>query len=277
LAGAALRAHPKDPRFLHAMMAAQSVEADLLTYAKKYQEAVPIRENILALQRRIVDAMPGDAMARANLALAHKRLGALYAVAKRYEEGRREYDEARMIDEEYLQKVGGTRAQVDLSYDYGDLGWVTIRLGDQPAALAYYRKAQALRQAAAAADPNDYRAAVALASITERVAKQLRRVHDLPAARREMQQAIVLWKELAGRPGSAWSNTSNLADTHEELAYVYIDMKAYPRAVAEYEQVIRLYNSLRDRGVLPKAEDAHIDELKTQADKCRKSTCEVPQ
>jgi tetratricopeptide (TPR) repeat protein/predicted Ser/Thr protein kinase len=277
LAGAALRAHPNDPRFLHAMMAAQSVEADLLTYAKKYQEAVPVRENILALQRRIVDAMPGDAVARANLALAHKRLGALYAVVKRYEEGRREYDEARVIDEEYLQKVGGTRAQVDLSYDYGDLGWVTVRLGDQPAALAFYRKAQALRQAAAAADPNDYRAAVAVATITERIANQLRRVHDLPAARREMQQAIVLWKGLADRPGSAWSNTSNLADTHEEFAYLYIDMKSFPRAAVEYELAIKLLNSLRDRGVLPKPELARIDDLKTQADKCRKSACEVPQ
>ena len=185
-------------------------------------------------------------------------------------------EQARVIDEQYLEKDGGTRAQLDLSYDYSDLGWVTIRLGDQPAALALYRKAQALRQSAAAADPKDHRAAVSLASITERIAGQLRRMGDLPAARQEMQQAIVLWKELADRPGSAWSNLSNLADTHEEFAHVYIDMKAYPRAVAEYEQAIRLYISLRDRGVLPKALYGNIDELKAQADKCRQSACIAP-
>jgi len=269
LAASALRTRPNDPAFLHAMLSAQSIAADLLTDEKKYQEAILIRESILDLQRR-------DPGAQTNLALAHKRLGALYGVVKRYEEGRREYEQARVIDERLLETDGGTRAQLDLSYDYSDLGWVTIRLGDQPAALALFRMAQALRQSAAAADPKDYRAAVSVASISERIGVQLRRMGDLPAAREEMQGAIALWKELADRPGSAWSNTSDLADTHAEFAEVYIDMKAFPRAVAEYEQAIKLYSSLRDRGVLPKALFEHIDELKTQADKCRKSACVVP-
>jgi eukaryotic-like serine/threonine-protein kinase len=275
LATAALRAHPNDPDFMRAMMGAQSIAGDLLIGEKKYEEAIPIRRTILDLQRRFVEAHPGDAIARVNLALAHKRLGALYGVVKRYEEGRREYEEARVIDEEYLRTDRGPRAQLDLSYDYSDLGWVTIRLGDQAAALALYRKAQTLRESAAAADPNDSRAAVAVASITERIANQLRRLRDLPAALQEMQHAIALWKQLADRPGSAWSNTSNLADTHDEFADVYIEMKAFPRAVAEYEQAVKLYSSLRDRGVLPKAQYAHIDALTAQADKCRKSACAV--
>jgi len=142
---------------------------------------------------------------------------------------------------------------------------VTVRLGDQPAALAFYRKAQALRQPAAEADPNDHRAAVALASITGRVANQLRRTHDLPAALQESQRAIALWKQLG--------DTIELADAHDERADTYIEMKAYPQAVAEYEQAIKLYTALRDRGVLSKALYAQIDEMKAQADKCRKSAC----
>jgi non-specific serine/threonine protein kinase/serine/threonine-protein kinase len=275
MAADGLRAHPNDPRFLNAMMEAQYVEGDLLTNAKKYDEAIPIRQSILATQERIVAAKPGDSGALANLALAHKRLGALYGVTKRYEEGRREYQQARVIDEEYLKTDNGPRAQLDLSYDYSDLGWVTVRLGDQPAALAFYRKAQALRQSAAAADPNDHRAAVSLASITERVATQLRRTHDLAAALQESQHAIALWKDLAERPGSGWNNTLELADTHDECAEVYIAMKNFPRAVAEYEEAIRLYSSLRERGVLPKTSFAQIDEWKVQADKCRKSACVV--
>jgi tetratricopeptide (TPR) repeat protein len=188
---------------------------------------------------------------------------------------RREYEQARVIDEEHLQTVGTTRAQIDLSYDYSDLGWVTNRLGDLPTALEFHRKALALRQSAAAADPNDNRAAVAVASSTERVATQLRRLHKLPEAMQEIQQAIAMWKQLADRPGSAWTSTRELADTHEEFADVFIEMKAFPRAVAEYEQAIKLYSSLRDRGLLPKAQYVNIDELKTQADKCRKSACAV--
>ncbi len=272
MATAALRTHPNDPAFLNAMMEAEYIAADLLTNAQKYEEAIPIRENILAIQRRIVEAKPLDSGARGNLALAHKRLGALYGVLKRYEEGRREYEQARVIDEEYLKKFGGPRAQLDLSYDYSDLGWVTSHVGDQPAALAFYRQAQALRQSAAA-DPNDHRAAIALASITRRIAAQLRRTHDLPEALKESQRASALWKDLAERPGAAWNYTSELADTYEDRAEIDIDMKNFPRAVAEYEEAVKLYTALRDRGVLPPALHTHIDELEAEAQKCRKSTC----
>ncbi len=273
LATAAVRAHPDDPDFIRVMMGAQSIAGDLLIEEKKYEEAIPIRRSILEKEQRLAKLQAGDAKARVNVALAHKRLGALYGVVKRYEEGRLEYQQALAIDEVYARIDGGTRAQLDLSYDYSDLGWVSTHLGDQPAALAFYRKAQALRQSAAAADPQDHRAAVSLASITERVAGLLRRMRDLPAARQEMQLAIVQWKELADRPGSPWSNIRDLADTHDEIADVYIAMKAYPRAVAEYEQAIKLYSSLRDHGVLPQALLSHIDDMKAQADKCRKSAC----
>jgi tetratricopeptide (TPR) repeat protein/predicted Ser/Thr protein kinase len=269
LASAALRAHRNDSDFLYVMMVAQSTAADLLTNQKKYADAIPIREDILALEQRMVEAKPADSAARANLALAHKRLGALYGVVKRYQESRREYEQARVIDES-LQTGGGPRAQLDLSFDYSDLGWVTVRLGDQSAALAFYRKAQALRKPAAEADPNDHRAAVALASITSRVANQLRRTHDLPAAVEEWQRAIALWKQLADRPGAPLSDASELADAHDERADVYIEVKSFPRAAAEYEQAIKLYTMLRDHGF---SSTARIDELTAQADKCRKSAC----
>lgn len=271
----ALRLHPKDPDFIRALNIAQSLAGDLLIDEKKYEEAIPIRKSILDLSQRLVEARPGDLTARVNLGLAHKRLGALYGVVKRYEEGRREYEAARVIDEEYVRSAGTIRAQLDLSYDYSDLGWVATRQNDLPAALEFHRKALALREAAAAADPNDNRAAVSVASSTERLATTMRRVHDLPGALQQMQRSVDLWKKLAERPGSAWTNISNLADTHEEFADIYIDMKAYPRAVAEYEQAIALYTSLRDRGVLPKALYANIDNWKIQADKCRKSACVV--
>jgi eukaryotic-like serine/threonine-protein kinase len=276
LAAVVLRDRPNDPDVMRVMMATQSLAGDLLIGERKYEEAIPIRQGILAMEQRLGELNPGNPRARTNVALAHKRLGALYGVVKRYEEGRREYQQALAIDEENARIDSGTRAQLDLSYDYSDLGWVSAHLGDQPAALAFYRKAQALRQSAAAADPQDSRAATAVASITQRIATQLRRMQDLSAARQEMQRAVVLWKQLADHPGAAWTNTSGLADTHDEFASVYIDMKAYPRAIAEYEQAIALYSSLRDRGVLPKASYQRIDEMKEEIEKCRHSACTVP-
>jgi tetratricopeptide (TPR) repeat protein len=98
---------------------------------------------------------------------------------------------------------------------------------------------------------------------------------DLPASLEEMQHAIVLWKALADRPGASWSPTLQLADTHTELGDVYIAMKNFPRAAAENDQAIKLYISLRDRGVLAKALYAKIDEMKAQAENCRQSACTV--
>jgi tetratricopeptide (TPR) repeat protein/predicted Ser/Thr protein kinase len=275
MATAGLKAKPNNLALLYSLMATQSTAADILNSEKRYEEAIPLRLSILDLEKRMFAAHPGEPRERSNLALAHKKLGALYGIVKRYEEGRREYQQALVLDEEFLNNVGGTRAQLDLSYDYGDLGWVTIRLGDFPGALASYKKALELRQSAAAADPNDFRAAVSVASMSERLGGLLRRMGDLPAAVQETQHAVALWKQLADRPGAGWSITGDLADTHQEFGDVYVAMKAWPRAIAEYEMAANLYVSLRNRAVLPKSLYSKIDELKAQAEKCRQSTCAI--
>ncbi len=271
LAEAAARAHPDDPRVLYSLMSARFTVADLLTGEKKYEEAVLVRRNILDMQQRAADRNPGDRDAHAGLALAHKKVGALYGVLAKYPDSRREYEQARVIDEETLLARPGTRAQLDLSYDYSDLGWVTVHQGDLPAALAYHRKALALRQSAAEADSNDHRAAVSVASSHGRIAGVLLRMGQTPASIEEMQLAIVLWKDLAGRPGASWTVTRDLADAHQQLAETYVGMKVYPRAAAEYDQAATLYASVRDRG--GKDMDQKIIEFKAQAALCRQSTC----
>lgn len=271
LAAVASRAHPDDPRLLRSLIAMQFTAADLLTDEKKYVEAIAIRRNILELQQRDVALNASDPRSRVNLALAHKKLGALYGVLQRYDESRGEYEAAQAIDEEFLRSQPGSRGQLDLSYDYSDLGWVTGQIGDLPAALAYHRKALALRQSAAAADPNDYRAAVAVASSTQRIGGILLRIGDRAAAIQATQHSVALFKELADRPGSSTNATRNLADAHQRLAEAYIGTKAYPRAAAEYDQAAALDVTLKNRGV--KDADEEIRVLKAQAERCRKSTC----
>ncbi|HVO98142.1 MAG TPA: serine/threonine-protein kinase [Bryobacteraceae bacterium] len=274
LAKAAADAHPNDPSQLYSLMLTQSTAADLLVNEKKYDEAIPVRQSILDLETRIASLKPGDEGTRSNLALAHKKLGALYGVMKRYPEANREYEAARAIDEQVA--AANPRAQLDLSYDYSDLGWVAIRLGDLPAALALYRKGLELRQAAAAADPRDMRAATAVASSTGRIGYLLRLMGDLTGALDGTQHAIVLWKQLADRPGAPVSASVDLAEAHTTAGQVYIAMKAFPRAAAEYEQAMRIYLSLKERGVLPQALYANIDNLRTETEKCKRSACIAP-
>jgi tetratricopeptide (TPR) repeat protein len=271
LISAAARERPSDPEVLRSLVRAQGTAADLLVDDTKYAEAIPIRQSLLATEQHLSDLNPGDSNVKSNLALAHKRLGAIYGVLKRFEEARREYEEARVIDEQYASL--GPREQLDLSYDYSDLGWVTIRLGDLPQALELYRKGLELRKSAAAADPNNYRAALSVAASTERIGGVLRLMGDYPGALKQTQQAVALWKELAERPGSPWSTSREFADTHAELGEVYIEMKNFQRAAAEYDQAAAIFRQLRQRGVLPKSLEPQADKLKAQADKCRLSAC----
>jgi hypothetical protein len=65
-----------------------------------------------------------------------------------------------------------------------------------------------------------------------------------------------------------------LADAYQQLAEAYVMSKSFARAAGEYDQAASLYFSVRDRG--GKDIDRTINDLKTQADRCRQSTCAVP-
>ena len=93
---------------------------------------------------------------------------------------------------------------------------------------------------------------------------------ERPEPAEEGENALALWKGVAAMPGTSRGFAIDLADTHAELADVYAEMKAYPKAVAEMDQAIGLYVSSKDRGMLPKAAYSTIDEMKAQQEKYRR-------
>jgi tetratricopeptide (TPR) repeat protein len=144
-----------------------------------YQQAVPLRERVLDLTREYRTTSQAGPESARSLALAHKKLGALYGVLKRYQESHSAYEQARAIDEQRVKAdPADRRASMDLSFDYSDLGWVLSRLNDEPAALASHLKALEIRQAAVKSDPNDVRAASAVASSTGRIGSVYQRMGD---------------------------------------------------------------------------------------------------
>src|SRR5262249_50636154 len=150
---------------------------------------IPIRERVERLSIRLAELRPGHREAMRTLALAHKKLGALYAVTKRFEEARGQYQEAAAIDERNLAATpDDTRAKIGLSYDYSDLGGVAGQMGDHTGAAAAHRHVLALRTEAAAADPNDQRAANSMAAALVRVGTSLRKAGDLEGSEREIRR-----------------------------------------------------------------------------------------
>ncbi len=256
------------------LLVAESVLADLLTDQGHYAQAIPVREKVLALARKSASQRPPDFEARRTLAVAEKRLAALYGVSGRYQECRDAYEAARSIDEElYRRDTSNQRARLDLSYDYSDLGWVMGRLGSYDQALASHREALALRIEAAQADPNDFRAAVAVASSTERIGTLLYNMHDLNGSLDNLERAIQRYEALTQARDGDWSTVRNLAEARSDTAQVLaalagkrglpetVRRQHLDRAAQLYRQARQAYARLRDQGVLPKNMVTRIDEL----------------
>jgi len=281
-AEAAMRAWPTDPLWIGSLSAADAALADTFIDRQQYEQAIPLRQRVEELARKVVELKPGDAESVRNLALSEKKLGALYGVTDRYQDCRLEYERARDIDEQRCARnPQDMRAKLDLSYDYSDLGWVAARQGALDDALVSHRRALALREEAAKADPNDRRAAVSVASSTDRIGVVLYRKGDFNGALAEMQSAAALYEKLTREPGIDWATVRSLAEVRVDIAETLVDMGTRTgtsaeqrrdlrvRAAGEYRKARELYEGLQSRGVLPKVYLKRIVELQAEEDKLK--------
>ena len=273
LSEAGYREHGDDIAALSDLLSAVSRYADTLADATRYQEMLPYRQRALELTERLASMQrPADDTER-NLALAHKKLAAVYGVLKRLDESRTEYEKALAIDQARSDR-DPDHARMDLSFDYSDLGWVFLRQKQFNAALDADFKALKLRSTQVEADPRDVRGARAVASSTERIAAAYNEMGDVSHSIEWSHDAIGKWKVLAEKD-KGWSAIVSLADTHAELAETYESYapKNHPQfwhsAAAEFEEARQLYAGLRDRGVLPQALNTKITQYGDSAQRCR--------
>ncbi len=281
LAEAGYRAHPSDVQALSDLAASVSGYADILADEEKYEEMVPVRERALQLAEQLAAADPNAPEIQRSLALAHKKLAALYGKlaslshdANRLEKSRGEYERALAIDQERNRK-DPNEAQMDLSFDYSDLGWVLARQGQNRAALEANFKALAIRVDRSNKDPNDVRAARFVASSQERIAAVYQRLGKLQDSVKWSRLAIAQWKKVA-EADRGWSTTAELADTHAELAETYESFarknrSLYASAAAEFEQARALYAGLQKKGILPAALYPKIAGYAAAAQRCRQA------
>jgi tetratricopeptide (TPR) repeat protein len=282
MAESAVGAHAGDAIAMTDLEAALAALADTVVDEKRYAEAIALRERVQGLANRIAAQTHGREAER-SLAVAEKRLAALYGVTGRMEDCRREYEMARSIDEQRCTRdPQNMRAKLDLSFDLSDLGWVaseTNRLGD---ALDFHHRALELREQAAQADPRDFRAATTVAASMKRIGLVLKNMAKPREALAELQQAAVRFDELSRRSGSGWAIVRSLAETHEDIADTWIDLAKvlnasaaqrsadYLAAAREYDQSRSLLAGLRDQGKLPKSDWPRVDEQAALAEKARR-------
>ncbi len=284
VAEAAAAAQPGDMVAMIDLEASLAGLADEVTSEKRYPDAIVLWERVQRLASRVAALANGSQESQRSLAVAEKRLAALYGVTGRMDDCRREYEMARAIDEQRCARnPQNIRAKIDLSYDYSDLGWAAGVMNRLDDALQFNGKALELRQQAAQADPHDFRAATAVAASMRRIGLVLKRMAKPREALAELAQAVARYAELSRRPGADWATVSGLAETHQDIAETWTDMAQarttaaaqrsadYLAAAAEYDQARALLAGLRDQGKLPKPEWPQVDELASLAQKARRS------
>ena len=265
LAEAAVRDEPRDSEALLSLGAAKSALAGILTDQRDYAAAIVLREQLLELARR-------SGAGGYNLAISHKRLAALYGVTGRLEDARSQYEEARRIDEARVAAAPqDPRPKLDLSFDYSDLGWVHDRLRDFKTALESHRRALALRQEVAAADPDNYRAATTVATSLNRIGGVLLETGDPAAAAAEQQRALELYTALARKPGMEWRVFTDMAEVHADLAETYKAMSNRGAAAAEYEKARDILLEVRKTRALPADRAKRLQDYIREAERLRKS------
>ncbi len=210
--------------------------------------------------------------------------GSSIAIRKVFEH----YELARQIDEKRLGgNLEGPNTWLDLSYDYSDLGWVTSHLDQNSTALEWHQKALDLRKRAVAADPNDSRAAHAVASSTGRIGYVLRRMGRWDDALRYAHDALDAWLKIVGQSPDDVAAVTEVGDAHADIGELKSDMPVPPgmpaskrrelllQSAQEYETGVSFFVGLRDKGKLPKQYEGKIAEYTAAAAKARELAAKV--
>ena len=284
MAASAAGPQSKDAVALSDVESALSAQADLFSGQKRYSEAVALRERVRELAVRVASLRQANPEAKRSVAVAAKRLGALYGVMGRTDDALREYGTARLIDEERCARnPRDMRAKIDLSFDYSDLGWFAGVRNRPEEALGFHRKALELRLQASQADPQDFRAAGGVAASMRRIGLVYRAMGKLREALDELEQAAARYSDMTHRPAADWETVEKLAQTEDDIGNTWSDLakaagasaaqrrKTYLAAAGAYEQARGLMASLREQGKLPKSDWPEIDGLAEKAEKARRA------
>ena len=179
--------------------------AAILAGTGDYIHSLPIWKTTLSLYQGYAASHPAKPLLQRNVALVHKRTGAVLMMLKRYPEALAEYQAAVLIDEKILALAphDPTR-QLDLSFDYVDPAEIYILLHQPAEALRCLQRAIQIREAVYQADPMNDRAVSSLASAYSHLADLHLSERHFDLSANAYERAIKLYEseKQAGKPRS---------------------------------------------------------------------------
>jgi serine/threonine protein kinase len=210
-----VREKPEDRRLLLDRATAEYSVARATTSLSRFPEAIDFYRRALS---HSASSSPGD------VALYHKRLGAVLAHENDLTNALKEYQAAAVLDEERVRaNPDNGRAKMDLSYDYSDWGFVLQRMNSWKPAVEQYRKAEKIRAEMVQADPRDARAAGGLVSIHWRLARALADAGERRESEATFLKAIHAGEAMVRRFPDRRTSLDSLADACLAFAYCWKD------------------------------------------------------
>jgi tetratricopeptide (TPR) repeat protein len=264
LSEAEVAAHPGDLR-AHRTQAVNSYAiGTLLAQEKYYPEAIAAFQSALGVFEKIAAAPGSNREALRSVALCHKRLGALYSFTN-VQQAVASYEAARALDERIVKSnPDDGSARLDLSFTYSDLGEMLRRLGRLTEASDSVGKALAIRLKEAAADPNNARANIAVATSYLGLGNIRDSQGKLAEALSSYQESARRWNDLAIRNllGADQQGRRGLTEFYlaKTLTGLGRETEAGPHRRAAYD----IWAPLESSGSLHENERSYFRELQTR-------------
>jgi tetratricopeptide (TPR) repeat protein len=236
-------------------------------------------KQVLASYEQLARLQPGDDNALRNVALSHKRLGAIFTQREEAAAAERHYREAERIDRaRAASDPSNFEAKADLAFDLSDLGLVLAGLNRPEEAMAKYAESLALRRKLAAADPNDRRALGVLPPILRRMGVLSGVMGEFEAGIAYLGEAERILAELcAGDPANLGSGREH-ALTLLQLGAIHAGAAERKSERADWAAALRYYERAREGlALLPAemrftaADRKRIDEIPGALERCRKA------
>ena len=226
-------ARPAELRFRRQLASAHYMVGSHYREIGDMSRALASYERATPLFQAVYDASPGDVEANRNIALCHKRLGAIL-VERKSPEAIGHLRKAVALDEERLaRKPDAPQERRDVSVSSIQLGYGLLKAGEAHAALVLYRRALALREGLVRDDPTNAQAPHDLALALWWIASAETSNGNWDAALASLQRAMPLAKPLRERDDLRARITSGLADAHEGAGHLAEALRLRKQALEE--------------------------------------------
>ncbi len=170
---------------------------------------------------RLLAERPDSQEEQRNLALVYKYRSGVRESTQDLPGALQDCERARELDEARLAKAPQSRnVQLDLSFDYSNLGGMYFGAGQQSLGLGYFAKAIALREQLATSDPQDMRVRERLSWLLAQTASRLFQAGRYAEAAAHHRRSLEWGKGIAPRSWANWSP----GDTYVSLAEALVKL-----------------------------------------------------